>query len=90
VSTASLGHSAAIRIIRRAGRNWQHAGAGDGDLVVSGSGGGLGCGGNTSEDEKGNEGADDEFHNGIPLKCYLTKKICLDNKIEVTLGYKLE
>jgi hypothetical protein len=61
---ASLGHAAAIRIIGRAGRNRQHAGAGRSDLMLSGGGGGLGCGSYTGEDENDDECADDEFHNG--------------------------
>ena len=89
IELASLSHAAGIRIIGRANRNGQHAGAGCGDLVLGRSGGDL-CGGNcTGEDEGNDKRANDMFHSGIPLKSYSRKKICLDKPDEVTIGYKL-
>ncbi len=52
-----------------------------GDLVLGGGGGGLRGGNCTGEDEDNDEGADDVFHSGIPLKLYLLKKISLDNQM---------
>ena len=50
----------------------------------------MGGGSCTSNDEDGDEGTDDMFHNGIPLKLYSQKKICLDKANEVTIGYIME
>jgi hypothetical protein len=44
----------------------------------------------SSEDEDEDEGSDDVFHNGIPLKLYVQKKISLDKQDEVTIGYRME
>ena len=44
----------------------------------------------SGEDEDDDEGADDVFHSGIPLKLYSQKKICLDKANEVTIGYIME
>ena len=87
---ASLGHSAAIRIIGCAAWNWEHADLGYGDFVLRRSGGGL-CGGNSaSENEGDDKRTDDVFHNGIPLKLYSQKKISLDKPDKVTIGYIME
>ena len=43
-----------------------------------------------SKDEDEDEGANDVFHNGIPLKLYVQKKISLDKQDEVTIGYRME
>jgi hypothetical protein len=56
-------HTARIRIIRGAGGNWENADAGSNDLVLGGSGGDLGGGSCTSEDEDGDECTDDDLHN---------------------------
>jgi len=74
-------HTARIGIVGGAGGNGKHAGACGDDLVMSGGGRDLGGGGCTGEDENGNEGANDVFHSGIPLKLYLLKKISLDNQM---------
>jgi hypothetical protein len=73
--------TAGIGIIRSAAGNRQHAGAGSDELVLGRGGGGLRGGSYTGEDEDDNDGADDVFHNGIPLKLYLLKKISLDNQM---------
>jgi hypothetical protein len=83
-------HATSVRIVRSAGRNWQHAGAGDGDLVLRGGAGGLGCGGCTGENEDDNKCANDMFHSEILPKLYLCKKISLDKPDDVTIRYKLE
>jgi hypothetical protein len=83
-------HAASVGIVRRAARNRQHAGAGRSDLVLSGGGGSLGGGNCSREDEDDDEGANDMFHNGIPLKLYSQKKISLDKANEVTIGYIME
>ena len=87
---SALSHATGIGIVWRAGWNWDHADAGGNNLVLGRGGGDLGCGGYTGEDEGNNEGSDDVFHNGIPLKLYLNKKISLDKPDEVTIGYILE
>jgi hypothetical protein len=76
-----LGHTAGIGIIRGANRHGKHAGAGGGYFVLGRGGRGLGCGSYTSENQDDDEGADNMFHNGIPLKLYLQKKISLDNQM---------
>jgi len=83
-------HTASVGIIRRAGGNREAADLGHGDLVMGSGEGGLGGGNCTGEDEDGNEGANELFHSGIPLKLYSQKKICLDKANEVTIGYIME
>jgi hypothetical protein len=85
-----LSHAAGIGIARIAAGNRQHAGAGSCDFGLGGGGGGLGGSNCTGEDEDGDEGTNDMFHNGIPLKLYSQKKICLDKANEVTIGYIME
>jgi hypothetical protein len=82
-------HAAGIWIVRSAGRNWYNADAGGCDLVLGGSGGGLRGGSCTGEDEDDDEGTNDVFHIGIPLKLYLQKKISLDKPDDVTIEYIL-
>ena len=90
IKLSSLSHAAAVRIIRSAHGNGKHAHLGHSDLVLGGGGGSL-CGSNCSgEDEDDDEGANDMFHNGIPLKLYSQKKISLDKANEVTIGYIME
>ena len=60
------------------------------DLVLRGGVGSLGGGDCTGEDEDGDESANDMFHNEIPPKLYLCKKISLDKPDDVTIGYKLD
>jgi hypothetical protein len=86
----ATGHTTGVRVVRSAGRNWQHAGAGDGDLVLRGGAGGLGCGGYTGENEDDNECANDMFHSVVLPKLYLCKKISLDKPDGVTIRYKLD
>ena len=74
-------HATSVRIVGRAGRNRQHAGAGCDDLVLRGGGGGLGGGDSAGENQDDDKSADKMFHSGIPLKLYLLKKIFLDNQI---------
>ena len=83
-------HTAGVRIVRSAHGNGKHAYFGDGNLVLGGGGGGLGGSNGSGEDEDDDEGANDMFHNGIPLKLYSQKKICLDKANEVTIGYIME
>jgi hypothetical protein len=83
-------HTAGIGIVRSAHGNGKHADFGDGDLVLGGGGGGLGGSNGSGEDEDGDEGTNEMFHNGIPLKLYSLKKICLDKANEVTIGYIME
>jgi len=83
-------HTAGVGIVRSAGGNREHADAGGDDLVFCGGGRDLGGGNCTGEDEYGDEGADDVFHSGIPLKLYSQKKISLDKANEVTIGYIME
>jgi hypothetical protein len=83
-------HAAAVWIVGRAGRNGKHTDLGHSDLVLGGGGGGLGGGNCSGEGEDDDEGANDMFHNGIPLKLYSQKKICLDKANEVTIGYIME
>jgi hypothetical protein len=87
---SALSHSTSIGIIWRANGHRKHAGAGCDDLVLGRGGGGLGCGGYTGEDEGEDEGANDMFHSGIPLKLYSQKKISLDKPDKVTIGYIME
>jgi hypothetical protein len=47
-------------------------------------------GNGSSEDEEEDKGANKVFHNGIPLKLYVQKKISLDKRDEVTIGYIME
>jgi hypothetical protein len=84
-----LSHTAGVRIVRSAAGDREHTDLGDGDLVVSG-GGGLGGSNGSGEDEDDDEGANDMFHNGIPLKLYSQKKISLDKANGVTIGYIME
>jgi hypothetical protein len=74
-------HSAGIGIIWGAGRDWQHADLGDGDLFFCRSGGALSGGGCSCDDKSDDEGADDVFHREVPRKLYLIKKISLDNQM---------
>jgi hypothetical protein len=67
-------HTAAVWIVRRAGRNRKHAGPGYGAHVFGRSGGGLGGGSCSGEGEDDDEGANDMFHSGIPLKLYSQKR----------------
>jgi hypothetical protein len=83
-------HPTGIRIVWCTHRNGQHANAGCGDLGLGGGVGGLGCGSCTGENEDDDESANDMFHNEIPPKLYLCKKISLDKPDDVTIGYKLE
>jgi hypothetical protein len=85
-----LGHATGIGIVRSAHGNGKHADLGDGHFVLGGGGGGLGGGNCSGEDEDGDEGTNDMFHSGIPLKLYLQKKISLDKPDEVTIGYIME
>jgi hypothetical protein len=85
-----LSHAAAVRVVRRAHGNRQHAGARGGYLVLCGGGRGLSGGNCSGEDEDDDEGTNDMFHNGIPLKLYSQKKISLDKANEVTIGYIME
>jgi hypothetical protein len=80
-------HAAAVWIVRRAGRNRKHAGPGYGDLIFCRGGRSLGGGNCSGESEDDDEGANELFHSGIPLKLYSQKKICLDKANEVTIGY---
>ena len=88
--SAALSHTAGIGVVGRAHRNRQHAGACGSDLILSGGGGDLGGSNCSGEDEDDDGGANDVFHNGIPLKLYLQKKISLDKPDEVTIGYIME
>ena len=90
VKLATETHTAGVGIVRSAGRNGEHADAGRGNLVLGGGGRGLRGGNCTGEDEHGDEGTDDMFHSGIPLKLYSQKKISLDKANEVTIGYIME
>jgi hypothetical protein len=74
-------HTAGVGIVRSAGGNGEHADTGSDDLVLGGGGRGLRGGNCTGENEGDDEGANDMFHNGIPLKLYLLKKISLDNQM---------
>ncbi len=87
---ATSGNTAGIRVVRSAHGNRQHAGTCSGDLVLGGGGGGLGGSNGSGKDEDDDEGANDMFHNGIPLKLYSQKKISLDKANEVTIGYIME
>ncbi len=55
-------HAAGVRIVWSAGRNRQHAGAGDDGLVLRSGAGSLGGGGCTGKDEDDDESANDMFH----------------------------
>jgi hypothetical protein len=83
-------HSAGVRIVRGTDWNREHAGAGGYDFVLRGGIGGLGCGDCTGEDEDDDKRANDMFHNEIPPKLYLCKKISLDKPDDVTIRYKLD
>jgi len=85
-----LGHAACVGVVRSAHGNGKHADLGHSDLVLGGGGGGLGGSNGSGEDEDDDEGANDMFHNGIPLKLYSQKKISLDKANEVTIGYIME
>jgi hypothetical protein len=85
-----LGHATGIGIIRSAHGNGKHADLGCGNLVLGGGGRGLGGSNGSGEDEDDDEGANEMFHNGIPLKLYSQKKISLDKANEVTIGYIME
>ena len=87
---ATLSHTAGIGIVGSTHGDREAANLGDGDLVLGGSQRDLGGGSCTGEDEDGNEDANDVFHNGIPLKLYSQKKICLDKANGVTIGYIME
>jgi hypothetical protein len=82
--------AASVRIVGRTHRDREHAHFGDGDLILGGGGRGLSGGNCSGEDQDDDEGADDMFHNGIPLKLYSQKKISLDKANEVTIGYIME
>jgi hypothetical protein len=86
----ALSHTAGIGIVWGAGGNRDHADSGRDNLVLGRSGRNLGGGNCTGEDEDDDEGTNDMFHSGIPLKLYLQKKISLDKPDEVTIGYILE
>ena len=90
VPLATETHTAGVGIVWSAHGNWEHRGAGSDDLVLGGGGGGLRGGNCSGEDQDGNEGANDMFHNGIPLKLYSRKKISLDKANGVTIGYIME
>jgi hypothetical protein len=90
VELATLSNTAGIGIVRSAAGNREHADLSDGDLVLGGSGRGLGGSDCSGEDQDGDEGANDMFHNGIPLKLYSQKKISLDKANGVTIGYIME
>jgi len=90
IDLAALGHATGIGIIRSAHGNGKHAYLGNSDLVLGRGRGGLGCGNCSGEDQDDDEGANDMFHNGIPLKLYSQKKISLDKANEVTIGYIME
>jgi hypothetical protein len=83
-------HTAGVRIVGSAAGDWEHADLGDSDLVLGGGGRGLGGSNCTGEDEDGDEGTNEMFHSGIPLKLYSQKKICLDKANGVTIGYIME
>jgi hypothetical protein len=57
-----LTHTAGIGIVRRAGWNRKHAGAGRGDFVLGGGRRGLGGCGGTGQDENDDESSDNGFH----------------------------
>jgi hypothetical protein len=90
LALAALGHATGVGIVRSAHGDREHADAGRGDFVLGGGGRGLGGSDCTGEDEDGDEGTDDVFHSGIPLKLYSQKKISLDKANEVTIGYIME
>src|ERR1700732_36090 len=71
-------HTAGVRIVGCAAGDGEHADLGDGDLVLGRGGGGLGGSNCSGEDEDDDEGANELFHSGIPLKLYSQKKISLD------------
>ena len=80
--------AARVGIVRVTGRNGEHAGARDHDLVLAGRGGGeLGGGSSASENEDDNDSASNVLHGGIPLRLYLRKKILLDLPTEETIKY---
>ena len=85
-----MSHAAGIGIVGGAGGNRDHADSGRSNLVLGGGRGGLSGGSYASEDQNDDEGTNDMFHSGIPLKLYLQKKISLDKPDEVTIGYILE
>jgi hypothetical protein len=58
----TLGHSAAIGIIRRAGGYRQHAGTRGSDLVLGRSRGSLAGSSDASKNEGDNESANNVFH----------------------------
>jgi hypothetical protein len=87
---ASLGHTASVGIVGSAAWDREHAGARGNNLAVCGGGGGLRGSNCTGEDEDDDEGANEMFHSGIPLKLYLQKKISLDKPDEITIGYIME
>ena len=92
MASTLLGSSqtAGIGIVRSAHGNGKHAYLGRSYLVLGGGGGGLGGSNGSGEDEDDDEGANEMFHNGIPLKLYSQKKISLDKANEVTIGYIME
>jgi hypothetical protein len=83
-------HTAGVRIIWRTAGDGEAADLGGCDLVLGGGVGDLVGGNCTGNNEDGNEGADELFHNRIPLKLYSQKKICLDKANGVTIRYILE
>jgi hypothetical protein len=83
-------HTTGIGIVWSAAGDGHHADAGGNDLVLGGGGGGLGGSNCTGENQDDDEGADEMFHSGIPLKLYSQKKICVDKANGVTIGYILE
>ena len=75
---SALSHAAGIGVVWRAGRNWDRCDdAGGNNLVLGRSGGDLGCGGCTGEDESYDESTDDECHGMTPLE------IILDNFLKI-------
>jgi hypothetical protein len=83
-------HTAGVWIVRSTAGDRKHADFRDGDFVLGGGGGGLGGSNCSGEDESDDEGANEMFHSGIPLKLYSQKKISLDKPDEVTIGYIME
>jgi hypothetical protein len=65
--------TAGVRIVRWAGRNRKHAGAGRGDLVLGGGGRNLGGRGSTGKDENDNESSDNMLHGLGPFEVLFIK-----------------